>query len=123
MIPAAGGKPRNVTSHPAMDHVPSFSRDGKWIYFSSNRTGQFQVWKIPASGGDAVQVTRDGGCVSLRVAGWSLPVLQSVCGGWRVEPLWRVPTSGGLPVKVLAKLLLQLRGAQRGIYYIDELSG
>ena len=38
-IPASGGKPRRLTSHPANDHVPSFSRDGKWIYFSSNRSG------------------------------------------------------------------------------------
>ena len=39
VIPAAGGKPRNLTSHPATDAFPSFSRDGKWIYFNSNRTG------------------------------------------------------------------------------------
>ena len=40
VIPAAGGKPRNLTSHPAADAFPSFSRDGQWIYFNSNRTGR-----------------------------------------------------------------------------------
>jgi len=30
------------------DGGPTWSRDGKWIYFSSNRTGKDQVWKIPA---------------------------------------------------------------------------
>src|SRR5437868_2541054 len=33
----------------------------KWIYFISDRTGVFQIWKIPPSGGDAVQVTSNGG--------------------------------------------------------------
>jgi len=35
-IPASGGKARRLTSHPANDAVPSFSRDGQWIY--SHRT-------------------------------------------------------------------------------------
>jgi Tol biopolymer transport system component len=61
VIPAAGGKPRNITSHPAMDAWPSFSQDGKWIFFTSNRTGENQIWKMPASGGDAVQLTYNEG--------------------------------------------------------------
>src|SRR6185503_7259255 len=61
---ASGGKPRRLTSHPANDHIPSFSRNGKWVYFSSNRTGEVQIWKIPAPGGDAVQVTHNGGWVA-----------------------------------------------------------
>ena len=62
LIPAAGGKPRNLTSHPGTDAFPSFSRDGKWIYFSSNRTGGDRgIWKLPASGGEAVRVTNSIG--------------------------------------------------------------
>jgi serine/threonine protein kinase len=47
---AEGGKPKNLTSHPANDAFPSFSQDGQWIYFSSNRdthTAQMEVWKMP----------------------------------------------------------------------------
>src|SRR5690349_23664967 len=33
----------------------------KWIYFVSNRTGRFEIFKMPAAGGEAVQFTRDGG--------------------------------------------------------------
>lgn len=36
-------------------------QDGRWVYFCSNRTGDDQVWKMPATGGDAVQMTREGG--------------------------------------------------------------
>jgi len=43
--------------------APVFSRDGQWVYFSSRRTGQWQIWKIPLAGGEAVQVTAKGGYV------------------------------------------------------------
>ena len=49
---------------PADDAVASWSRDGKWIYFASNRSGEDQVWKMPADGGEAVRVTRKGGFVA-----------------------------------------------------------
>ena len=39
VISAAGGKPKNLTAHPAADAFPSFSRDGRWLYFSSTRAG------------------------------------------------------------------------------------
>ncbi|MBK5292241.1 MAG: PD40 domain-containing protein [Acidobacteriia bacterium] len=124
VIPVAGGKPRNLTKHPAIEHVPSFSRDGKWIYFSSNRTRQFQVWKMAAAGGDAVQVTKEGGWVSF----------ESLDGAWLYYtpaaavgaslPLWRVPASGGQPVKVLDGVLnSSFALMQRGIHYADEISG
>jgi Tol biopolymer transport system component len=39
---------------------PSWSHDGRWIYFfvSENKTG---IWKVPAEGGTAIQLTADGG--------------------------------------------------------------
>jgi Tol biopolymer transport system component len=45
--------------------VPSFSRDGKWVYFASDQTGDWQVWKVPVNGGLEEQVTRNGGFAAL----------------------------------------------------------
>ena len=52
---------KRITTESSEDVVPSWSNDGKWIYFASNRTGTLQIWKSPSSGGAARQVTRQGG--------------------------------------------------------------
>src|SRR5262249_55928207 len=56
-----GAAPRRITTEPSDEGLASYSRDGKWIYFGSNRTGDSEIWKAPAAGGQAVQVTRHGG--------------------------------------------------------------
>ncbi len=123
MIPAAGGKPRNLTSHPAIDAFPSFSRDGKWIYFTSNRTGEHQIWKMPASGGDAVQVTNNVGYVRLASRRMA-PTSTTYETMDTPSPLWRLPASGGVPVKVLEGVVLgNFVVLEGGIYYIDRPSG
>jgi len=36
---------------------PSWSPDGKWIYFTSARSGQQNIWRIPIDGGEAEMLT------------------------------------------------------------------
>lgn len=45
--------------------VPSFSRDGKWIYFASEQTGDWQVWKTSIRDRAQAQVTFHGGFAAL----------------------------------------------------------
>jgi Tol biopolymer transport system component len=49
-IPVEGGEERRLTVHPGYDDGPDYSPDGKWIYFNSDRSGSWDVWRIPASG-------------------------------------------------------------------------
>jgi Tol biopolymer transport system component len=61
VISANGGAPRRLTTDPAADNWPCWSQDGQSVYFTSTRSGAKQIWKMPAGGGDAVQITRDAG--------------------------------------------------------------
>jgi TolB protein len=63
-IPAAGGEAQQLDASPGYDDGPDYSPDGKWIYFNSDRSGGWDVWRIPAGGagpGDekAERVTSD----------------------------------------------------------------
>jgi len=48
---------RRLTSDPANDGNPRWTRDGKEVLFISSRSGSSQVWRIPVDGGEAKQVT------------------------------------------------------------------
>src|SRR5439155_7459649 len=61
VISTTGGVARRLTTHPAEDKWPYWSHDGKWIYFASTRTGREEIWRMPSSGGEAIQITRASG--------------------------------------------------------------
>jgi serine/threonine protein kinase/sugar lactone lactonase YvrE len=100
VISASGGPPRRVTTASSVDVTPSWSRDGRWIYFGSYRTGQWQVWKVPSDGerpGNARQVTRRGGFAPI----------ESIDGKYLYfsteGPETRRPRSGGFPSRAERK--------------------
>ena len=45
-VPAIGGAPTPVTSDPALDWNPVWSPDGRFVYFSSDRGGSMNLWRI-----------------------------------------------------------------------------
>jgi dipeptidyl aminopeptidase/acylaminoacyl peptidase len=57
LIGTDGTNLRQLTTDPAGDFNPCWSKDGKSIYFLSTRSKSSQVWRIAINGGKAVQVT------------------------------------------------------------------
>ena len=119
VINAGGGKPKRMTTDPANDGNPSWSRDGRWIYFDSFRTGEQQLWKMPEAGGDAIQVTRDGGYAPLESPDGKFIYYTKDLFGTSV---WRFPVEGGQPTKVLENLsdYRNLVLTNKGIYFIPS---
>jgi len=59
VVPLAGGEPRAVTSAGSSAWAPYWSRDGKSLYFLSDRSESNQLWKLPIDAfGEALQVTQ-----------------------------------------------------------------
>jgi len=48
---AGGGEPVQLTDDPAIDWAPRWSADGSMIYFSSNRGGNMNLWRVPVDEG------------------------------------------------------------------------
>src|SRR5215510_6769248 len=98
VISAEGGQPRRLTSDPAEDVTPSWSRDGKWIYFGSTRSGGMQIWKVPAEGGQAAQVTEQGGFEGFESIDGKLFYYAK---GRSVPGIWQKSVTGGAETPLL----------------------
>src|SRR5881394_3652547 len=51
------GEWTRVTSGPGWDREPAWTSDGSSLVFSSDRAGNFDLWKVPAQGGEAERLT------------------------------------------------------------------
>jgi Tol biopolymer transport system component len=98
VVDAEGGPARRLTTDPKSDIRPSYSSDQRWIYFTSERSGTPQIWKMPTAGGAATQVTKNGGFIAFETLDGKYLYYGKGPGQ---TSLWRVPVSGGEEVKVL----------------------
>ncbi len=57
VVSSTGGTARQITSNPAYDTAPAWSKDGKLIAFSSDRLGGFDVYVTSADGGTPKRLT------------------------------------------------------------------
>ena len=118
VVGAQGGAPHCLTHGPADSVAPTWSRDGKWVYFCSNQDGSRQVWKIPASAGNAVQVTKGGG-VFARESADGKYIYYSKARSF--SGLWKVPVDGGTETEVLPMVSFgrNFVVTERGIYFMS----
>ena len=92
---------KRITSTPAVESNPYLSPDGKWIAFSSNRTGNTAVYIVSINGGDVKRLTWHPSGSSVR--GWTndgKSVLYASSRETAPRPynrLWTIPVKGGAP--------------------------
>src|SRR5262249_35915313 len=128
-ISADGGTPRSLVVDTYFNAEPSFSQDGRWVYYVSNRSGSEQIWKT-SPGGTPVQVTSHGGHMPMESpdgrflyytkAPRDVPTAPGSAG------LWRMPAAGGeesrVPLSTLNSPSAEFfwTTAPTGIYFIDD---
>jgi Tol biopolymer transport system component len=118
-IDVNGGEPVALVRGQFNNAVPVWSRNGAWIYFTSDRTGRAEVWKIPSRGGVAVQVTRNGGSEAQEsLDGRELYYKKAFA---QKSALWKMPAEGGSEAKVLESVHQRnFAIGSDGIYYVNR---
>ena len=92
---------KRITSTSAVESNPYFSPDGKWIAFSSNKSGSQAVYIVSSNGGAAKQLTWHPSGASVR--GWTNDgknVLFASSRDTAPRPynrLWTISVNGGVP--------------------------
>ena len=94
------GQVRQLTDDPADDVAPTWSRDGQWVYFASDRGEMWQIYRVPSGGGTAEPVTVGGGVAAAEAPGGGLLVIRPDRRG-----LWRLPVADGAIRDVRAQRL------------------
>jgi tricorn protease len=109
-----GGVARRITTSPGLELFPKFSPDGKWIAFTAQYDGNFNVYVMPASGGQPKQLTwwPDIGPVPERMGPNNEVITWTPDSKWIVflsrhdtfntwfGRLWKVSVDGGLPERL-----------------------
>jgi Tol biopolymer transport system component len=98
MNPDGTGKQR-LTSEDSVDTHQVVSPDGRYIIFSSNRAGSFNVWRMEIDGRNPVRLTAGKGEKFPNCSPDSRWVVyMSVGSDDSPYSLWKVPIEGGEPV-------------------------
>ena len=121
VVDVNGGPPRQIRTVPEADNLaPSWSRDGRWLYFSSKRGREpFQLWKVPVAGGHPVQVTKTGGISAAESADGKFLYFSK----YEQKGIWRMLLNGGPEERILDKPdgceWFNWGLARDGIYFLD----
>ncbi|MGD8319895.1 MAG: PDZ domain-containing protein [Gemmatimonadota bacterium] len=99
IAPRGGGTARRLTATPAVESDPHFSPDGRWIAFTSNRSGIPQVYVVSVDGGDPTRLTWYPATSEAR--GWTPDGARVLYASSRetapvgYDRLWTVAPTGG----------------------------
>jgi len=85
LVSAEGGTLRLLTTDTPGDIAPRWSRDGQSVLFGSQRSGTWEIWRAPISGGAPEQVTQTGGVVAEELPDGSLLTAKPTEAG-----LWQI---------------------------------
>jgi tricorn protease len=114
LVARTGGVARRITTSRGLELFPKFSPDGKWIAFTAQYDGNFNVYVMPATGGQPKQLTfwPDVGEIPARMGAnnevitWT-PDSKSIVflsreGAFNTwfGRLWKVSVDGGLPERL-----------------------
>ena len=112
-ISVADGRVQQLVPGGADEAFPDFSLDGKWLYFSSRRSGAQRIWRIPASGGKPVLLFDYEARSPLLLPAGNGVLYLGQDGAVRLQPL-----PGGQPLQIFDEVYSaeHVDATQAGVY-------
>jgi Tol biopolymer transport system component/predicted Ser/Thr protein kinase len=118
LIDADGGTPRRLMTQAGDEHTPTWSHDGRWIYFASEQGGTARdVWRVSADGRISERLIRGGSgpFASETIDGKTL-LFQTQDSD---SPLMAMPLPGGAGRQLVACVKNSAFGVgPQGVYYV-----
>jgi Tol biopolymer transport system component len=112
-VDVEGGAPRRITQDPGDEYLPSWSRDGRWVYFGAERASKAGIWRIPAAGGTEEHIA--GREISFGHESLDGKTLFFKTGGW--APLFAHLLAGGPEKRLLDCVWGGFAVVEGGVYY------
>jgi Tol biopolymer transport system component/DNA-binding winged helix-turn-helix (wHTH) protein len=120
ILSVQGGFPERVTTTPEDERLPSFSHDGRWIYFTVRKGGSDgEIWKVSRAGGPPVRVTRHGGLEARESPDGRFLYFTKRIQGAGPLGIWRMSLANGNEEKIVDHGEAQRWDVfERGICYV-----
>lgn len=94
-VPAAGGAANRITAMPGDEINPRISPDGKWLAFSSNQFGNYDVYLMPLEGGAVKQLTFNDAPDEVDNWSWDSKTIYFTSGRYNMYTAYKVGINGG----------------------------
>jgi dipeptidyl aminopeptidase/acylaminoacyl peptidase len=119
-----GGAVRKLMASPKVETLPIWSRNGQWIYFTTDRGGDgLSVWRVSADGDNLKRISPGPA-----TGGWESPDGKYVFYFKSLGPppprgphtLWRMPVEGGQETPILEGVYPMFFSIEKkGIYFLS----
>jgi Tol biopolymer transport system component/serine/threonine protein kinase len=125
VVDAEGGTPTQITLGDFESQAPSWSADGEWIYFGSNRTGRYEIWKTSLRTRQTVQVTKQGGFYAEespdgKFVFFDKPEDDLATWTYVKSGVYSLSKDSGIEKLLISEVGWAFRAGRAGIFYTDN---
>jgi Tol biopolymer transport system component len=123
-----GSDQRQLTFGPGISKEPHPTIDGRYILFTSSRTGDYNIWRLDLASGELRQLTSGGSQVHPLCTPDGKSYIYTSRGQDKTT-IWKAPLAGGDPVKVVETnmeetlLAISPDGKSLSYHYREDSSG
>lgn len=99
-VPVKGGLASRITAMQGEEINPKISPDGKWMAFSSNQFGNYDVYLMSLSGGDIKQLTFNDAADEVDNWSWDSKTIYFTSGRYNAFSSYKVSIKGGTATRL-----------------------